>query len=168
MAKGKKSKAKSYEVDYEGYEEKAGSGYDGPVPKRGIYNGALIGLFEHTSSDTSLGWIFEITEGDYKGWRGWSYSDMDNAKWKTQQTTKAINGGSEDKFTLQPAEDQASAESSPTVKKAKPVRLQLARETYEDEPRAKIRRVLPMEDGDGGKKGKGEKGKKKKKGDDPF
>lgn len=152
-----------WDVDYDDYEEKEGTGYDGPVPKRGIYTGSLISLAEHTSSDSSLEWIFEITEGDFKGWRGWVYSDMDNAKWKTQQIGKAIQGGKEEKIKLAPAKEKNKGSESKTVKAAKPVRLQLARETYEDEPRAKIRRVLPMDI-----EGKAAKKAKKKKSDDPY
>jgi hypothetical protein len=154
-----------YDVDFDDYEEKEGSGYDGEVPKKGTYTAELVSFAEHQSSEGNDGleWIFEITEGDYKGWRGWVYSNMDSAKWKTQQIVKAINGGKEAKTSLKPAEAKKDGPDSKTVKTAKKVRIRLGRETYDDEPRAKIRVVMPLEAGEakGGKK-------KKKKGDDPF
>lgn len=153
-----------WDVDFDDYEEKEQSGYDGEVPKKGTYTGELVSLGEHTSGagNEGLEWIFEITEGDYKGWRGWVYSNMDSAKWKTQQIVKAISGGAEKAVKLDPGTDQDSKTSNKTVKKAKKVRLRLGRETYDDEPRAKIRTVMPMDGESGGG------GKKKKKGDDPF
>lgn len=153
-----------YDVDFDDYEEKSG-GYDGPTPPKGNYDGVLVSLREHTSGagNETLEWIFEITEGDFKGWRGWYYSDMGNSKWKTQQITKAIQGGEEKKMSLDPVSEGGDGTTSKTVKKANPVRLRLINETYEEERRAKIRAVMPSEAG-AAKKEK----KKKKKGDDPF
>lgn len=151
-----------YDVDFDDYEEKEG-GYDGPVPKRGTYPARLVSCKEHTSSDTAIEWIFEITEGDFKGWRGWLYSDMENAKWKTQQIVKALNGGKESKFTVDPVENSEDGTKSKTVKKAMPVKIRTRMEKYEEEDRAKIRTVMP--DGDAAEK---KSSKKKKKGDDPF
>lgn len=138
-----------WDVDYDDYEEKEGSGYDGEQPRNGIYPGRLVSLKEHESgnSDTSLEWVFEITEGDYEGWRGWSYSNLDGSKWKTQQYLKAINGGVEKKTSVDPSKHAA------IVKKAKPVRLRIKGEKYEGERRARIGSVLPGEASS--KKGKG-------------
>lgn len=152
-----------YDVDFDDYEEKEG-GYDGPVPKRGTYPAVLVSCKEHTSSDTAIEWIFEITEGDYKGWRGWLYSDMENAKWKTQQIVKALQGGDEKKMTIDPVENSGDGTKSKTVKKANPVKIRTRIEKYEEEDRAKIRTVMPDSDGAAKKADK----KKKKKGDDPF
>lgn len=160
MAKSKKNK---YEVGFDDYEERSGSGYEGDEPKKGIYDGKLIALAEHESANGNEGleWIFEITEEPYAGWRGWLYSNMDSALWKTQQITKAITGGKEENFVLQPAEDKKEGTESPTVKKAKPVRLAIRREKNpDDESVGRIRQVLPSE--------KASKKKKEKKGDDPF
>lgn len=159
MAKGKKNK---YEVGFDDYEEREGSGYDGDEPKKGTYEGALVSLKEHTSAagNEGLEWQFEITEEPYVGWRGWSYSNMDTAKWKTQQFTTAIAGGSKEKFVLQPAADGEDGRESATVKKAKPVRLVIRREKNpDDESVGRIRQVLPSE---------AAKAKKKKKDDDPV
>lgn len=144
-----------YDVDFDDYEEKEGSGYDGDEPKKGIYDGKLVSLREHESSggNEGLEWVFEITEEPYAGWRGWSYSNMDSAKWKTQQYVKAIQGGEEKKMALKPAEAGGDGSASQTVKKAKPVRLRIVNEKYEDERKARIRMVLPTE-GKGKSKGK--------------
>lgn len=158
MAKGKK-----HEVDFGDYDEKEGSGYDGEQPLKGTFDGILVSLKEHTSGGGNEGyeWIFEITEEPFAGWRGWVYSNMDSSKWKTQQITKAINGGSEAKFTLEPADEDGDGTKSKTVKKATPVRLRIRKEKYEDEFRGKIARVMPSENAK-------PKKKKDKKGDDPF
>lgn len=149
-----------WDVDFDDYEEKEGSGYDGDVPKKGIYTADLVKFAEHTTSDDALVWIFEISEGDYKGWRGWVYSNMSTAKWKTQQIAKAIQGGAEKPIKLDPMEKESEGEKSKTVKKAKKVRIRVTTESYEDEKRARIRTVMPLEAGEGKKK--------KKDGDDPF
>lgn len=155
-AAGKKGK---WDVGFDGYEERAG--YNGPEPKPGIYEAKLHSLEEHDSqnSETSLHWIFEITEdGEYAGWRGHAYTnlDEDSALWKTQQYVKAIQGGSETPMNLDPSKHEA------IVKKATPVLIRTKFEKYEGEDKARIRVVLPVEDGDAApaSKGKGKKGKK--------
>lgn len=156
MAKNK------YDVGFDDYEEREGSGYDGDEPKKGTYEGKLVSLREHTTSDTALEWQFEITEEPYVGWRGWTYSDMENAKWKTQQYVKAITGGKEENFSLKPVEAGGTGSESATVAKAKPVLIRIRREMYDDEPKARIQRIMPMEGATE------KKGKKKKKDEDPF
>lgn len=154
-----------WDVDFDDYEEKTG-GYDGDPPKTGTYDAILISLAEHTSSQGNEGleWIFEVTEEPYVGWRGWVYTNMDTAKWKTQMIVKAISGGQEKKVRLDPADENGDGTKSKTVKAATPVRVKVKRETYDEEPRGKIRQILPNENA---AKKKAEK-KKKKKGDDPF
>lgn len=163
-----------YDVDFDDYEEGTG-GYDGEEPKKGIYPGRLVALNEHTSGEgnESLRWVFEISEGDYKGWRGYVYSNMSSAKWKTQEMTLAIAGGSKKKMSLKPGSEgkRQEGEDSPTVKKAKPVRIRVINEMYEEERKGRIRNILPGkgkadsdssgDEPDGGKK-------KKKKKDEPF
>lgn len=158
-----------YDVDFDDYQERTG-GYDGEEPKKGIYPAKLVSLNEHTSGagNESLQWVYEITEGDYKGWRGWVYSNMDSAKWKTQEMVMAISGGAKKAVSLDPGPsgDRDAGQNNKTVKKAKPVRLRVISEQYEGEPKARVRNVLPADastssDEDGEKK-------KKKKGDDPF
>lgn len=138
-----------YEVDTTNYDESKDGvgGYDGDEPKKGIYDGRLVSLKEHTSDagNEGLEWIFEITDGPYKGWRGWVYSNMESTLWKTEQTTLAIQGGKKGRLVLQPVDEDGKGTESKTIKKAKPVRLAVRTEKYEGEPKAKIRTVLPME-----------------------
>jgi hypothetical protein len=155
-----------YDVDFDGFDpNKQTAGYDGEEPKKGTYDGILVQLNEHTAGNgnESIRWVFEITEEPYIGWRGYIYSNMDTALWRTQELTYAINGGVEKKTPLDvaPEGDWDAGAATKTVKKAKPVRLRVKRETYEGEPKAKISNVLPNEDAPAKKK-------KAKKGDDPF
>lgn len=147
-----------HKVDFDDYEERTG-GYDGEEPKKGIYNGELISVDDHESNAGNEGfeWVFEIKEGEFSGWRGWVYSNMDSSKWKTQQITLAISGGSKTGMTIDTDDKGAK-----TVKKAQPVRLRIVNEKYEDERKGRIRVVLPSEDA------KPAKGKKKASSDDPF
>lgn len=127
-----------WDVDFDDYEERDGSSYDGDPPKPGIYDAKLVEFDEHDgSADTSMKFIFEITEEPYEGWRGWVYSDLANAKWKTQMIVKAIQGGDQKKMRLDPAN------KATIVKKAKPVRVRVRKDTYEGEYRPKISVVLP-------------------------
>lgn len=144
------AKQKVIEVDFDDYEERDSVGYNGEEPKRGIYDGKLVSFKEHTSSagNEGLEFIFEITEGEYAGWRGWVYGNMDSAKWKIQQIATAINSGSKKKVKLIPAGEDEDGRESKTVKKASPVRLVIRTEKYEGEPRGRIRTILPMDDVD--------------------
>lgn len=151
------AKQKVIEIDFDDYDEsKASAGYNGDEPKKGIYDGKLVSFKEHTSSSGNEGleWIFEITEGDFAGWRGWVYSNMDQAKWKTQQIATAINAGSKKKVKLVPAGKDEDGRESKTVKKASAVRLVVRTEKYEGEMRGRIRTILPADsdgdEGDGG------------------
>jgi hypothetical protein len=163
-----------YDVDFDDYEESTG-GYDGEEPKKGIYSGKLVQLNEHTSGEgnESLRWVFEITEGDYAGWRGYVYSNMTTAKWKTQEMTLAIAGGKKAKMSLKPGAEGKADEGreSATVKKAKPIRIRVINEMYEEERKARIRNILPAKadksSKDAGDEPDGKKGNKKKK-DEPF
>lgn len=145
------AKQRSIEVDFDDYDEdRASAGYNGDEPRKGIYTGRLHSFKEHTSSagNDGLEWIFEITEGEFAGWRGWVYSNMEAAKWKTQQIATAINAGSKKKVKLMPAEEDGDGTASKTVSKAKKVRLVIRTEKYEGEPRGRIRTILPLEPDD--------------------
>jgi hypothetical protein len=140
------AKAKVIDVDFDDYDEsRATAGYNGDEPRRGIYDGRLVSFKEHKSGagNDGLEWIFEIQNGDFKGWRGWVYSNMDTSKWKTQQIVAALNGGSKKKTKLLPEPVDGNGAESKTVKKAGPVRLAIRQEKYQDESRGKIRMVMP-------------------------
>lgn len=159
-----------YDVDFDDYEPSSG-GYDGEEPKKGLYPGKLVALNEHTSGagNEGLRWVWEITEGDYAGWRGYTYSNMDTAKWKTQEYVLALQGGAKKPLSLKPGKegDRESGTNSPTVKKAKPIKLRINTEMYEEERRGRVRNVLPAGDSKSEKSSDGG-GKKKKKKDEPF
>lgn len=115
--------------------KESGGGYDGPDPASGLYKVKLTSVGAHTTSDTAIVWTFDIIEGKYTGWRGWSYSDMDNAKWKTQQLLVGLG-------VIEPnAEINKTYEQ--IMKEAQPCRARVVSELYNDEHRAKIRTLLP-------------------------
>lgn len=136
-----------YEVDFDDFEDRAG--YSGDQPKPGVYPADLVSFKGHTSAGGNEGfeWIFEVNGGPYQGWRGWVYSNLDAAKWKTQQILKAIQGGTEKKAVLDTSEKGAAR----LVKVAKPVKVRTVMEQYQEENRAKIRVVMA----DDGPKSKG-------------
>jgi hypothetical protein len=131
--------ASKWDVDFDDYEEREGGFYAGEEPKKGLYEGKLVVLEEHTTSDDALHFVFEITEEPYAGWRGHLYSNMSSAKWKTQQIAKAIQGGEERKIVLDPDK------SDRVIAKAKPVMLLIRQEKYQDEMRGRIARVMATE-----------------------
>lgn len=101
-----------------------GSGYDGPQPPAGLYPMKLTSVGQHTTSDTAIVWTFDITSGQYEGWRGWMYSDMANAKWKTQNIAVALG-------LIEPNEE-ISMSYEQILKEAGPVRGRVVREEYEE------------------------------------
>jgi hypothetical protein len=142
---------------------KGGAAYAGEQPKNGVYPAKLVLLEDHTSSEGNEGfhWVFEITEGEYAGWRGHRYSNDDSTAWVTDQILVALGliepGGSFDGTHEQ------------VMKKGGPVRLKTRSETYEDERRAKVQFVLPPTEGQALSNGAAKKAKKDKKKDaEPF
>lgn len=115
------------------YKEQGG-GYDGPPPPRGLYPAKLSSVGAHTTSDTSIVWTFDITDGKYAGWRGWVYSDMDNSKWKTQNILVALG-------VIEP-EAEINKSYEQIMKEAEPCRVQIIVEDYQDELRSKVKNVL--------------------------
>lgn len=108
--------------------------YEGEQPKPGLYPGKLVSVEQHTTSDDSIHWVFDITSGQFKGWRGHLYSNMSSAKFKTEQCLVGL-GVIEEGGTINHTFDQI-------MKKAKPCRLRTVFEEYNDEQRAKISRVM--------------------------
>lgn len=115
------------------YKEQSG-GYDGPPPPTGLYPMKLSSVGQHTTSDTSIVWTFDVTSGKYAGWRGWMYSDMDNAKWKTQNICVALG-------LIEPNEEIAMSFEE-ILKKAGAVRGRVRTEEYNDEFRPKLQTVI--------------------------
>ena len=133
-----------HNVPMSDYDDSGSGGYVGQEPKRGVYEGKLVSVKDHTSGqgNDGLEWKFEITKGEYTGWRGYSYSNLDSTLWKTQQTLHAITGSKKD------AVIDTDKDGAKMVKKAKPVMMRVVTEQYEGEPRAKLKVVLPIIDND--------------------
>jgi hypothetical protein len=144
--------------DYSDVERReAGEGYSGEVPKPGIYNAVLSSVGEHTTSDTSTVWTFDITDDPYEGWRGWVYTNAEGAAWKEVQILEALG-------IMKPGADTVDTTHESIMKKAGPCRVRVKREKYDDEVRGKIGTILPPSGGSSG----GSKKSKKDKGSDPF
>lgn len=138
-----------------------GEGYSGEVPKPGIYDAILTSLEDHPTDASPDGqeWIFEITEEPYAGWHGWVYTNGDSAAWKEVQILEAIGVLKEGKDTIATTQEKI-------VSNAKPCRVKVKNETYNDEKRGKITVILkPSEEG---KKSSSKKGKASDDDDDPF
>lgn len=144
-------------------------GYDGEQPKPGLYPMTLVKAEDHTTSDTARHWVFEVTEGPFKGWQGHVYTNAEGAAWKEVQILLATGLLKDPKGTINMSDEAM-------VKKAGPVRGRVVNEEYEGERRGKLTKVLPPKETDDdedaeeapkSKAGK-KKGKKNKDADDPF
>jgi hypothetical protein len=146
-----------------------GEVYSGDMPARGIYNGRLVRLSDHTSGsgNDGLEWVFEITDEPYAGWQGYTYTNDDAAAWKEAGILVAGGIVSADKLD---SKGNLTVDLNTThekiVKDFGPVRLQVRHETWDEEKRAKLGRVLPPDE-ETDKSGKKAKKKKKAK-DEPF
>lgn len=133
-----------YTVDMDDFDEsRADSAYTGEEPRRGVYPGKLSRVKDHTaksSGDEGLEWAFEITTGEFKGWWGFLYSNLDSTKWKTQQICYAITG------SKRPVTIDTDENGAKMIKKAKPVLMRVITEMNEGERRAKLKTVLPAND----------------------
>lgn len=140
---------------------RSGGGYSGEQPKNGIYEAKLVTCEEHVSQAGQEGthWVFEITDGDFEGWRGHVYTNDAGALWKQDQVLVALG--------LQEPGGSYEGTHETIVKKSGPVRIKTRSEVYEEERRAKIATVLPPAEGQKAS-AKAEKGKKKKADAEPF
>lgn len=109
--------------------------YGGEEPKPGLYPGKLIAVEQHTTSDDAVHWTYEITSGAYKGWKGHVYTNGTSTKWKEEQQLVACG-------LVEPGGSVALTFSE-ILKKAKPVRLRVVQEEYENEMRGRLKTVLP-------------------------
>ena len=160
MAKGKLKRS------YKDVDRDREAGYAGEEPPRGIYDGELIRVSEHPTSNSPDGveWVFRLTEEPYAGWQGWQYSNGDSTSWKEVQILEAAG-------IIAHEDEEIDMTFEQIVKKANPVRLKLSVEKSEEYgTRAKIRTVLPMPDGKASTGGAKKKKSKKAKGKDepPF
>jgi len=116
------------------YREDAGGGYDGPPPTPGLYAARLVSVEQHTTTEDSICWIFEIVAGKYSGWRGWVYTNMSTAKFKTQQILVAME--------LMEPEGEVNMTFEDIRAKANPLRVRVQNEQYDGDAVPKIRGFL--------------------------
>lgn len=154
--------------NYKDVEQREG-GYDGEEPKPGVYPMDLVKVEEHDTSDTATHWVFQINDGPFAGWQGHVYTNAEGAAWKEAQILTSVG-------LLDVANGKISTTHEAIVKKAGPCRARVINETYEDERRGKIRKIMPPGETDAGDDSGGTKAKKGKKGkkaadsdgEDPF
>lgn len=118
-------------------------GYDGEDPKPGIYQ-AKVSTAEMGQSKAGNPMVtvtIDITQGEYKGWRGWHYLVMtEESAWKVKEFTDAVG-------LTKPGKKKGTWDTDDAV--GKPCRIKVRREMYEGEAQAKIRSVLaPKGDAD--------------------
>lgn len=138
-------------------------GYQGEQPKPAIYPAELVICEEHTTGEgnDATHWVFEISEGPYRGWRGHVFTNDEGALWKQDQILVALG--------LQRPGGSYSGTHEGIVKKGGPVKIRTIQEEYNDEKRAKIRTIMPPSEGQEFNFSKVDKVKKKKeKVDAPF
>lgn len=125
-------------------ETQQGSSYGGEEPRRGVYEAKLVSVVDHQSKEGNDGlkWNFEITVGEFSGWRGYVYTNLDASMWKTQQIVFAMTH-SKKGMVIDTDNDGAAV-----VKKAKPVQVRVVNETYEGERRGKIKTILALVESD--------------------
>lgn len=130
-----------HKVDMDGYTES--EGYSGKEPTRGLYDGKLVKVEDHdVAGSDGLHWTFEITKGEFSGWRGHIYSNFETVLWKTQQCVHAITGAKKG-ITINTDDDGAAL-----AKKAHPVSMRIVQEKYEGEMRGRLRAVMVKSDDD--------------------
>ncbi len=128
----------SFKRDYSNVERReTRETYSGEVPKPGIYDAVLTSCKEHTSNEGNEGteWIFEISDGAYKGWPGWVYTNDGTAAWKEMQILEAAG-------LLKDGETSVNLTHEKIVKTAGPVRIKVKNETYNEEKRGKITTIM--------------------------
>lgn len=152
----------SFKRNYKDVERKESNAYAGDVPKPGIYDAVLTSCKDHTSGAGNEGteWIFEISEGPYKGWPGWVYTNDGSAAWKEMQILEAAG-------LLKPGSTEIDMTQEQVVKKAGAVRIKVKNEKYNEETKGKITTIMAPPGGAAAKAGSKDK-KKEKATDDPF
>lgn len=130
-------------IDFDDYEGQQYDEYQGDDPKPGWYTFELQRVGYTDDSEESLRWIFVIADGPYQGWAGFVFANFDTTKWKNQETLRAVQGGKEQKVSLDWSNEKATAAF---VRKAKRVRGKV--ESYANKEtgdiRLSLRKVRPL------------------------
>lgn len=127
-------------IDFSSYEEPTWEEYTGDDPLPNKWFNAKATRIKYLEEDDQLQVIFEVSDGDFKGWgRGW-YAPLDpenSQYWKTQALFKALQGGATKNVTIDP-ENEKSLEAF--LAKAKPVKIK----TREYNDKITLGRLAPM------------------------
>jgi hypothetical protein len=125
-------------ISFGDYEEPTWEEYTGPPPPPNQWFTASCTRVKYLEDDDQLLFIFEITEGDFKGWgKGWYAPFEGDLKWKMHQVLRALQGGLTKDVTVDwENEKQVTA----WLAKQKPVRIK----TREYNDNISINKVSPL------------------------
>lgn len=125
-------------ISFSDYEEPTWEEYTGPEPPANQWFTAQCTRVKYLEEDDQLMFVFEITEGDYKGWgKGWYAPFEGDLKWKMHQVLKALQGGATKDVTVDWENEKAVAA---WLKKQHSVRIK----TREYNDRISINKVSPL------------------------
>lgn len=130
-------------IDFGDYNPPTYDEYDGDEPRPGWYTFELQKVGWYGDDQESLRWIFVIADGPFAGWAGFVFGNMSTTKWKNQEATRAIQGGSEKKLAVDFDSDK---EVAALIKRAKRVRGKVENNTNPNtgETRLSLRKVRPL------------------------
>jgi hypothetical protein len=128
-------------ISFADYEEPTWEEYTGEDPPAGKWFNAALTKVKFLKEDDQLMFIFEITEGDFKGWGKSIYAPFEGErKFAMHQTLKAVQGGKMTDVTVDWENEKAVAA---WVAKQKPVKLK----TREYNNSILIAKVAPLLEG---------------------
>lgn len=108
-------------ISFGDYEEPTWEEYTGEDPPANKWFNAALTKVAYKEEDDQLMFVFEITEGDFKGWgKGWYAPFEGDLKWKMHQVLKAVQGGKTTDVTVDWENERAVAA---WVAKQKPVKI---------------------------------------------
>lgn len=124
-------------IDFGDYEEPTWEEYTGEDPPPNKWFNAQATRLKYDKEEDQLVCIFEITDGDYKGWgRGWYAPFEGEQRWKLHVLFKALTGATKN-VSLDVDNEKALAAF---LAKAKPVKIK----TREYNDRISLNRLAPM------------------------
>jgi len=131
-------------VSFGDYKEPEYEEYTGEDPPANRWFNAACTRARWDAESESIVFIFEISEGDFKGWgKSWYAPVEGDRKWKAQEAIRALQGGITKDLTLD-WENERAVEL--WLKKAKPVRIR----TREWNDNIQVGKVRPLLESVGG------------------
>ena len=128
-------------ISFSDYEEPTWEEYSGEDPPPNKWFPAELKKVKYLKEDDQLQFIFEITDGDYKGWGKSIYAPFEGErKFAMHQTLKALQGGKMNDVTLDWENEKLVAA---WVTKQKPVKLK----TREYNGNILVAKVAPVLEG---------------------